>query len=1102
MFKHFSKLILSVVLLLAVFCVEINISTLIELVRSDVYNSGAIVDRLYLARQNKNIVDNFGLHTPKAEAAVSSAEREYNINIGPISGTATANYVYGTLFNPTGSGRTISIKRVMIKANAAAAVNFSNLALRRVTVASGGTQITATNIPKKNASSSDSIAEVRHTGVVVTYSGATQSRLLGAPLPNATGRQYSVREVVFDEDDEKLILQPGEGVALYQEAAGTTGLRISLEVEWEEVTSTPTALNEYMLSMQRVEVAAAIGYVYNSLFNPVGSGKTAVVKRVWFGTETCDTNAVYTNNIQLRRISAASGGTQITAANIPKKNTSSSNSVMEARYTGVTVTQVGGADARLGMVTPCGAAGEEGGWNKIEFHPDDEQLILQSGEGLAIISETAGDIDQLVRMHIEWEEVTSEVLPQNEYMWASNRVEVAAALGRTFYTIFNPASSGKSAEVKRLAIRVNADTTATYSTFNFQRISTSTTGTLISATDIPKKHTGSVNSVMQIRWCGSTCATTMIPSYVGAISTTSATLSDSGIMKALGPGTIGQLHGQFETVFTPNEPLVLKAGEGIGFYLNYLAGDVDHYVKISAEWGEVSGSPSSQNEYLVDIGAMPGVATAGYNYATFFNPSGSGKTAIIKRSALRANAIGAAAYNHIQVKRISAASGGTQITAANIPKKNTAAANSAMEIRRTGVTATYSQSADAQFMGVTAPGAAASALALGQNAWRTLNFEDDERIILQPGEGIVLNNNTAGNTNHRLYWYLEWEEIDSGSTPASEGEYLMTIGPITGSTAANYVYSSLFNPATSNKLYVVKRIGIRANRTGTLTAPGYIPITLRTTSAASGGTQVTSTNIAKKHTGTAASTAEIRKTGATVSLALSATSRLLSAIAPGAVNHSVSIIEKELVTGDELVLYPGQGIALYQESAAGDALINYYMTIEWLETDIPLPPQSLTFSISDTSVGFGTLLPGATRYATGNGLGASSDTTYAHYISVATNATDGYVMYLSGNTLTCPSCGGATINAIGGTAAAASVGTEQFGLRATASSSGATSAVSSPYNGANWALDTATFPDIFATGSGDSITTDFQIRYMSNIASNSEAGSYGANLNYIVTATF
>jgi hypothetical protein len=178
------------------------------------------------------------------------------------------------------------------------------------------------------------------------------------------------------------------------------------------------------------------------------------------------------------------------------------------------------------------------------------------------------------------------------------------------------------------------------------------------------------------------------------------------------------------------------------------------------------------------------------------------------------------------------------------------------------------------------------------------------------------------------------------------------------------------------------------------------------------------------------------------------------------------------------------------------------MTIEWLETDIPLPPQSLTFSISDTSVGFGTLLPGATRYATGNGLGASSDTTYAHYISVATNATDGYVMYLSGNTLTCPSCGGATINAIGGTAAAASVGTEQFGLRATASSSGATSAVSSPYNGANWALDTATFPDIFATGSGDSITTDFQIRYMSNIASNSEAGSYGANLNYIVTATF
>ena len=1100
MLVRLSKLVLNTFLILAIFSLEVNLPALVDGLKSDQMSVGSIVDRLYLARQNKDVVDNFGVRIPQAEAAISSAEREYSLNIGPITGTVTANYVYGSLLNPSGSGRTISIKRVMIKANAAAAVNYVNVALRRTTAASAGTQITATNIPKKNASSSDSIAEVRHTGPTVTFAGATQSRLLGAPLPGTTGYQYAVREVVFDETDEKIILQPGEGVALYQEAAGTTGLRISLEIEWEEVTSPPAAESEYMLSFQRVEVAATANYVYNSLFNPTGSGRTAVVKRVWFGTETCDTTAVYTNNIQLRRISAASAGTQITAANIPKKNTSSGNSIMEARYTGVTVTQTGGVDARLGMVTPCGTTGEENGWNKIEFHPNDEQLILQPGEGIALISETVGDIDQLVRMHVEWEEVVSAPTAQNEYIWASNRVEAAAALGATFYSIFNPTGSGKSAEVKRLAIRVNADTAATYSSFNFQRISTSTTGTLIAAADIPKKHTGSSNSSMQIRWCGAACATTMSPTYVGSRSIAASGLSDSGIMKALGPGAAGQIHGQFELVFTPNEPLVLKEGEGIAMYLNYLAGDIDQYVKISAEWGEVASVPTAQNEYLIDIGAMPGSATASFNYATFFNPAASGKTAIIKRSALRANAIAAAAYNQIQIKRISAASAGTQITAANIPKKNTATANSAMEIRRTGVTATYSQTTDAQFAGVTAPGAVASAAALGQNGWSDVNFEDDERIILQPGEGIVLNNNSAGNTNHRVYWYLEWEEVDSVNTPASEGEYLITVGPVTGSTAANYVYASLFNPGTSAKMYVIKRVGIRGNRTGTLTAPGYVPITLRATTAASGGTQITSANITEKHTGTAASTAELRRTGVTATLALGATSRLLSATSPGAVNQSGGIIEKELVTGDELVLLPGQGIALYQEATAGDALVNYYMTIEWSEIDVPLPPQSISFSISDNSIGFGTLLPGATRYATGDTLGASADSANAHTISVATNAASGYVMYLAGSTLTCTACGGATITAVGASAVAPSVGTEQLGVRGVVV--GGTGTVSSPYNTSNWALDTAAFPDTFATGAGDEAVTTYGLRYMSNIASNSESGSYSSNLTFIVTATF
>jgi hypothetical protein len=176
------------------------------------------------------------------------------------------------------------------------------------------------------------------------------------------------------------------------------------------------------------------------------------------------------------------------------------------------------------------------------------------------------------------------------------------------------------------------------------------------------------------------------------------------------------------------------------------------------------------------------------------------------------------------------------------------------------------------------------------------------------------------------------------------------------------------------------------------------------------------------------------------------------------------------------------------------------MTVEWSEVEIPLPPQSLTFSISDNSIGLGTLIPGGTRYATGDTLGASSDSANAHTVSVTTNAVDGYVVYLAGTTLTCSSCGGATISAVGASSVAPSVGTEQFGIRAVVDSG--TGAVSSPYNTSNWALDTAAFPDTFATGAGDEVTTVFGLRYMSNIASDSDPGSYSSGVTFIVTATF
>lgn len=160
-------------------------------------------------------------------------------------------------------------------------------------------------------------------------------------------------------------------------------------------------------------------------------------------------------------------------------------------------------------------------------------------------------------------------------------------------------------------------------------------------------------------------------------------------------------------------------------------------------------------------------------------------------------------------------------------------------------------------------------------------------------------------------------------------------------------------------------------------------------------------------------------------------------------------------------------------------------------------PQTIAFSISDNTVGFGSLSPVQARYATGDTLGASADSANAHTISIATNASGGYVMTLTGTTLT---SGANTITPIGASAAASSVGSEQFGLRIAVDSG--TGAADSPYNGANWALDTGAFPDQVATGAGDSVTTVFGTRYIANTSAVTEIGSYSSVLTYTVTATF
>lgn len=161
--------------------------------------------------------------------------------------------------------------------------------------------------------------------------------------------------------------------------------------------------------------------------------------------------------------------------------------------------------------------------------------------------------------------------------------------------------------------------------------------------------------------------------------------------------------------------------------------------------------------------------------------------------------------------------------------------------------------------------------------------------------------------------------------------------------------------------------------------------------------------------------------------------------------------------------------------------------------------QSLTFSISDTEIGFGTLSSAGARFATGDAVGSGSEVG-AHNLVVGTNAANGYNLTASGTPLTCAACGGSVITAIGAANTASTPGTPQFGIRLTAT--GGSGTVSAPYAAPGFAYDAAAFPDQIASATAATADTTYSVRYLANIAANTPAGAYSATITYVATANY
>ena len=163
--------------------------------------------------------------------------------------------------------------------------------------------------------------------------------------------------------------------------------------------------------------------------------------------------------------------------------------------------------------------------------------------------------------------------------------------------------------------------------------------------------------------------------------------------------------------------------------------------------------------------------------------------------------------------------------------------------------------------------------------------------------------------------------------------------------------------------------------------------------------------------------------------------------------------------------------------------------------------QSITFSISDNTIGFGTLDTSAVRYATGNLSGTTSEAS-AHTLSVNTNATNGYNLLLQGGTLVNQSNGSFNIDACGASCTP-TANTEQFGLRVSAS--GGNGTVSSPYNhGSNYAWESVTnATDVVATStSGDGVTTTYSAYYAGSVSNITGSGNYSTTLTYTAVPNY
>ncbi len=167
---------------------------------------------------------------------------------------------------------------------------------------------------------------------------------------------------------------------------------------------------------------------------------------------------------------------------------------------------------------------------------------------------------------------------------------------------------------------------------------------------------------------------------------------------------------------------------------------------------------------------------------------------------------------------------------------------------------------------------------------------------------------------------------------------------------------------------------------------------------------------------------------------------------------------------------------------------------------------SITFSMSDVAIGFGTLSTANDCWASGTPP-ASCDTTFAppaaHTLTAGTNAAGGLVVTYNGalmtsaaNNIDAATIAGDTTDPVGAPGT-----TEQFAIGF--DDNGTTFTLASAYdqNVGNYSYVASTTTTIFSS-TAPVASTAVDAHYLANIVANTPAGNYSTDITYIATGTF